>query len=172
MGIYIIKEAFLIGREAVSSLLDVSAGEVIEEEIKLIAKEQNIEINSLKTQKKGSIVTANLEINLPNNLSIKEATKISDFLRKDLMEKIENLQYIAIQIRSHEMETSFYKPDFGHGFGWQRKGQFRNEIKEVVGKGPSGYCVCEKCGYKIAHQKRIPCLSLKCPKCNINLKRE
>jgi len=51
-------------------LLDVSAGEEIEEKIKTIAKMQNIEIDSLKTQKKGSAVTANLEIKLPNNLSV------------------------------------------------------------------------------------------------------
>ena len=59
-----------MGKEAVDSLLDVSAGEEIEEKIKTIAKMQNIEIDSLKTQKKGSAVTANLEIKLPNNLSV------------------------------------------------------------------------------------------------------
>jgi len=51
-------------------LLDVSASEEIEEKIKTIAKMQNIEIDSLKTQKKGSVITANLEIKLPNNLSV------------------------------------------------------------------------------------------------------
>ena len=171
MGIYIIKEAFSIGKEAVNSLLDVSADEEIEKEISSIAKEQNIEMDSLKTQKKGSAVTANLEIKLPKNLKVEEATKISDTLRERLMKKIESLQYVAIQIKSHEMETGFYKPAFGRGFGWQRKGQFQGKIKEAAGKGPSGYCVCEKCSYKTPHQRGIPCSSLQCPKCNINLKR-
>ncbi len=172
IGIYIIKESFSLGKEAVDSLLDVSAGEEIEEKIKSIAKEQNIEIDSLKTQKKGSAVTANLEIKLPNNLKVEEATKISDTLREKLIETIESLQYVAIQIRSHEVETGFYKPEFGRGFGWQKKGRFRGEIEEAAGKGPGGYCVCPDCGYSVEHQKGVPCSTLQCPKCKINLERK
>jgi len=172
IGLYIIKESFLLGKEAVDSLLDVSAPEEIENKIKSIAKTQSIEINSLKTQKKGSAITANLEINLPNKLKVDEATKISNNLREKLVRKIEQLQYVAIQITSHEIETGFYKPEFGKGFGWQRKGRFKKEIEEATGKGPKGYCVCEKCDYKTEHQRGIPCSALKCPSCNINLKRE
>jgi len=172
MGIYIIKEAFSIGREAISSLLDVSAGEEIESEIRSIAKSQNIDINSLKTQKKGSAATANLEIKLSNNLTVNEATKISNKLREKLIEKIETLQYVAIQILSHEVETSFYKPGFGKSFGWQKRGKFKEKIPEAEGKGTGGCCVCEKCGYRISHQAGTPCPSLKCPACGINLKRE
>ena len=153
-------------------MAEVSAGEEIEEKIKSIAKEQNIEIDSLKTQKKGSAVTANLEIKLPNSLKIEEATKISDTLREKLTETIESLQYVAIQIKSHEVETEFYKPVFGRGFGWQRKGRFKEGIKEARGGGPGGYCVCPKCGYKISHERGVPCSTLECPKCKINLARE
>ena len=159
MGFYIIKEGFSIGKEALGSLLDVSAGEEVEEKIKAIAKERNVEINSLKTQKKGSAITANLEIKLPDNLKEEEATKISDALREQLMNEIKGLQYVAIQIKSHKMETGFYKPKFGRGFGWQRK-------------GPDGYCVCKKCGYKTPHQRGVPCSGLKCPKCDISLTRK
>jgi len=70
------------------------------------------------------------------------------------------------------VETGFYKPEFGRSFGWQRKGRFRVEIKEAKGGGPGGYCVCTKCGYKIAHQPGVPCSQLLCPKCKINLVRE
>lgn len=172
MGLYIIKGAFSVGKEAIGSLLDVSAGEEIEGKIKSIAKKQNIEIDSLKTQKKGSAVTATLGIKLPSNLSVDEATKISNSLREKLMKAIGGLEYVAIQITSHEVETGFYKPDFGRGFGWQRKGRFRSEIKEAAGKGPSGYCVCDKCDYKTPHQRGVPCSGLKCLACGINLKRE
>jgi len=171
VGLYIIKESFSLGREAGDSLLDVSAGQEIEQKIKSIAKEQNIEVISLKTQKKGSAVTANLEINLASSLSVEEATKISSSLRKNLVEKIEQLQYVAIQINSHEVETGFYKPEFGKGFGWQRKGRLKNGVEQGDGKGPAGYCICEKCGYKTSHQRGIPCSTLKCPNCRINLKR-
>jgi len=172
IGAYIIVKSFSLGKEAVDSLLDVSAGSEIEEKIKTIAKGQNIEIDSLKTQKKGSAITANLEIKLASNLSVEEATKISDDLRERLIKEIENLSYVAIQIKSHEVETSFYKPAFGRGFGWQRKGRFRREFEGAKGGGPGGYCVCPKCGYKILHERGIPCSTLKCPKCKINLIRE
>ena len=171
IGLYIVKESFSLGREAVDSLLDVSAGEEIEKEIKTIAGLQNIEIFSLKTQKKGSAVTANLEIKLPSNLSVKEATVISNNLRKKLISEIKRLQYVSIQITSHEVETGFFKPDFGRSFGWQRRGKFKKGVKEATGKGPNGYCVCSKCGYRTSHQREIPCSNLKCPTCNINLKR-
>jgi len=172
MGLYIIKEAFSIGRDAIGSLLDVSAGEEIEAEIKKIAQDEKIEVSSLKTQKKGSAVTANLEIKLSKDLTVDEAAKISNQLREKLIEKINELQYVAIQIASHELSTSFYKPEFGKSFGWQKRGKFKVEIEEAEGKGPGGYCVCEKCDYKIIHQKGTPCSSLKCPQCGIELKRE
>jgi cation diffusion facilitator family transporter len=171
IGLYIIKESFSLGKEAVDSLLDVSAGEEMEEKIKSISEKENIKIYSLKTQKKGSAITANLEIILPSKLSVEDATKISNTLREKLIQAIEPLEYVVIQIASHEIETGFYKPNFGHGFGWQKKGKFKDKIQEASGKGPDGYCICEKCGYKFIHQRGVPCSSLKCPNCNINLKR-
>jgi len=172
IGAYIIKKSFSLGKEAVDSLLDVSAGEEIEGKIKTIAKTQNIEISSLKTQKKGSAITANLEIKLPSNLKVEEATKTSNILREKLIKSIEGLRYVAIQITSHEVEAGFYKPEFGRGFGWQRKGRFRGKVEEAKGGGPGGYCVCQKCGYKIPHERGVPCSTLECPKCKINLVRE
>jgi len=178
IGLYILKESFSLGKEATDSLLDVSAGEEIESQIKVIAKEQDIKISELKTQKKGSVITANLEIELSNKLSVEEATKMSNKLRKELINKIENLGYVAIQIRSHEVTDSFFEPrkiiskiGFGSGFGWQGKGRFEDTIKEAQGKGPEGYCICPKCGYKIKHERGVPCSTFKCPKCKINLTR-
>ena len=172
IGLYIIKQSFSLGKEAVDSLLDVSAGPETEEKIKSIAKKENIEIDSLKTQKKGSAITTNLEIKLPSNLNVEEATKISESLREKLMKGVENLSYVAIQIKSHEMETGFYKPAFGRGFGWQRRGRFKGEVEEAVGRGPGGYCSCSKCGYKIPHQAGVPCSTLQCPKCEAPLEKQ
>jgi len=172
IGFYIIKESFTLGKEAVDSLLDVSASPESEERIKDIVKAQGIGFNFLKTQKKGSVITANLEIELPNSLKVEEATKVSEVLRERLMMGIENLSYIAIQIKSHDVETGFYKPVFGKGFGWQRKGKFKEEFREAEGKGPGGRCFCPKCGYKTKHRAGAPCSSLQCPKCKINLERE
>ncbi|MFA5249638.1 MAG: cation diffusion facilitator family transporter [Candidatus Paceibacterota bacterium] len=172
IGIYIVKESFSLGKEAADSLLDVSAGPEIEKEIKSIAKSQNIDIVSLKTQKKGSVATANLEITLPKNLKVEEAEKISDALREALMAEIDNLRYVSIQISSHEVESGYYKPEFGKGFGWRKKGKFKNKIQGAEGKGPGGDCVCPQCGYKIRHEHGVPCSKLKCPNCKINLQRK
>lgn len=172
VGLYIIKESFSLGKEAADSLLDVSAGPEIEQAIKEVVDKQAVELKNLKTQKKGSVLTANLEIILPNNLNIEEATKISNDLREKLMAKIENLGYISIQIISHEVETGFFRPNFGQGFGWQRRSRFAGQIEGATGRGPIGDCVCEKCGHRAPHQRGVPCSDLKCPKCNINLIRK
>jgi cation diffusion facilitator family transporter len=172
IAIYIIKESFSIGKQSIDSLLDVSAGNQVEEKIKSIANSQKVKISSLKTQKKGSVITANLEIELSNQLNVQEATSISNNFREKLMAEIENLSYVSIQIKSHELETNFYKPKFGIAFSWQRKFKFKDEIKESQGKGPNGYCICSKCGYKIEHQKGSPCAKIFCPNCQSKLERQ
>lgn len=172
IGAYIIKKSFSLGKEAVDSLLDVSAGEKTEERIREMVKIEKIELSGLKTQKKGSAVIADLEIKLPSNLRVEEATKISNNLREKLIKEMESLQYVTIQITSHEMKTGFYKPEFGRGFGWQKKGRFRGDIETAAGEGPGGYCACSKCGYKISHERGVPCSQLLCPKCKIKLVRE
>ncbi len=179
IGLYIMKESFSLGKEATNSLLDVSAGEEIEDKIKSIVIEQRIEISDLITQKKGSAITANLKIKLPNETSVEEATKISNNLRSGLIDKIELLEYVAIQIEGRDISNNYFRPTktlfglkLGEKFGWQRKGKFKNSISQAEGKGPEGYCQCSQCGYKIKHERGTPCFELKCPNCNINLKRK
>jgi len=179
IGLYIIKKSFSLGKEATDSLLDVSAGKEVEDKIKQLVKEENIELNNLKTQKKGSAITANLKIKLPSKLKVEEATKISENLRKKLTAEVESLEYVAIQIESHETEVDYFKPTesatglgLGRGFGWQSKGRMKGVVKGARGAGPGGFCICEKCGYKIKHERGTPCAILKCPKCNLPLTRE
>ncbi len=179
IGLYIIKESFELGKEATDSLLDVSAGKEIEEKIKEIARNSKIEISELKTQKKGSIITANLDIKLENKITIDKATNISEKLKRELMDSIEPLEYVVVQIKSHDVTDSSFEPkgidsklSFGSGFGWQRKGRFKNEIKESQGKGPEGFCICKKCEYKQKHKKGTPCSTIKCPKCGKKLERK
>jgi len=38
--------------------------------------------------------------------------------------------------------------------------------------GPSGFCVCAKCGEKIPHRAGTPCKEEKCPKCGAKMVRE
>ncbi|RJR23772.1 cation diffusion facilitator family transporter [Candidatus Microgenomates bacterium] len=172
MGIYIVREAFSVGKEAAGSLLDISAGEETESKIKSVVGGEGIKLSSLKTQRKGSIITADLVVELPSSLNVEKAAEVSENLRKKLMEEVENLNYVSIQIKSHEVETGFYRPALGRGFGWQRRGKFTGEIKEAEGKGVGGACVCPKCGYEEEHQRGIPCSKLQCPKCGTNLRRK
>jgi cation diffusion facilitator family transporter len=172
IGLYIIKESVALGKEAVDSLLDVSAGGEVEEKIKNVAKNNQIEILSLKTQKRGSSITANIEIGLAKDLKIEEATKISERLKNELMKEIDNLTYVSIQIESHEIESISYQPSLGASFGWKRRGRFAKKIEKATGKGPDGKCVCPKCNYSISHEKGVPCSILKCPKCNVSLERK
>jgi len=178
VGIYIVKESVSIGREASDLLLDKSAGEEVEEKIREIASQHDIKVSDLKTQKRGPMITANIEIELPSKLSVEEATKISNDLREDLIENIKNLQYVAIQIKSYDVSSAYFEPknifsklSFGRGFGWQRRGKIRDVVKNAQGLGHGGYCICPNCGYKIKHERGVPCSSMKCPKCGVKLKR-
>lgn len=172
VGFYIIRESFELGKEATDSLLDVSAGEEIESEIRKIIIQENIEAGSIKTQKKGSATMANLEIKLSGNLSVEEASSISEKLRKKLIDKIESLNYVAIQIKSHDLESSYLKTGVGGAISWGRKGRHRDDYESASGKGPDGACLCPKCGYSIPHERGVPCSTLKCPKCEVNLERK
>ncbi|MFW6283375.1 MAG: cation diffusion facilitator family transporter [Minisyncoccales bacterium] len=176
IGLYILKESFELGKEASDSLLDSKAEDETEEKIKEIVEKNKIELNDLKTQKRGSVVSANLEIKLPKEKSVEEAEKISENLRKELLEKIDVLNYVAIQIKSLDIIHSYYKPESvfsvgpfrgrGKGYGWQRKG--REGGKAL---GPGGYCICENCNYKEEHKPGVPCYKTKCPKCGGMMKR-
>jgi hypothetical protein len=38
--------------------------------------------------------------------------------------------------------------------------------------GPRGFCICTKCGERTIHQKGIPCIEARCPKCSAKMVRE
>ena len=180
VGLYIIRESFRIGREATDSLLDVSADKEQEKEIKEIVKSNNVELVNLKTQKKGSVITANLVISLSGDINVQKATEITNKLKQELINKVKKLEYIAIQIDSDDIDVldSYFEPKetifqrFNKGFGWQRKGKFQKVIEDAESKGPDGFCVCSKCGHMEKHQTGTPCSTIKCSRCANFLKRE
>jgi cation diffusion facilitator family transporter len=169
VGLYILREAFYLGKETTDSLLGANAGQEIENRIKDIINTNQAEITNLKTQKIGNRIFAEIEIKLPSKLKIKQADEITKNLQKQLTEKIKNLEYVAIQIKSHDISGRYYKhPMLGKGFGWRKQ----EKSEKTQGAGPGGYCVCPKGDYKVQHKSGIPCKTMKCPKHNINLVRE
>lgn len=172
IGLYILKESLSLGREAVDSLMDVSAGEEVEETIRGVAANQGVTIDSVKTQRKGAAITANLEISLASDLTVEEAGLISDALRRSLMDEIRDLRYVAIQITSHGTGTGFYRPALGRAFGWERKGRPGDTTEGPAGRGPAGECVCPRCGYRTPHERGVPCSTVQCPNCETSLQRE
>ena len=54
----------------------------------------------------------------------------------------------------------------GRGRGMGRMGGTR------PGAGPSGNCICPKCGVTILHQVGLPCYQANCPKCGTKMVRK
>ena len=109
VGLYILKEAIELGKEATDNLLDVSADKDKEKKIEEVASSENLEIAQLKTQKRGSVFTANISISLPRNMNLDQATKITDDFRKKLFDSIPDLSYATISIEGSADQSSYYK---------------------------------------------------------------
>ncbi|MGM5482299.1 MAG: cation diffusion facilitator family transporter [Nanobdellota archaeon] len=163
VGLYILKESIELGKEATDNLLDVSAGKEKEKKIRTIAKNNNIKLSELKTQKKGSIFTADISIKLPEDINVKKATDITEEFRQKLFNAFSDLNYAKISIEGTGTQTNYYKlKGFKGGYRWKsNKKDFTDNL----------YCVCSDCDYKEEKKPGVPCKTLKCPNCNKSLTR-
>ena len=164
IGIYILVESISLGKKTTDSLLDVSAEEETENKIKDVVKKENIKLAGLKTQKLGSAVFAELKINLDPKLKVEQASAITKRLENKIQKEVSSVEYIVIQIESHEVRQESFKGVFGRKTEW--KGRMGGK-----GLGPGGKCVCPKCGYITSHERGTPCSQKKCPNCKIELAR-
>jgi cation diffusion facilitator family transporter len=164
IGAYIMWSSMKIGKQAMDSLLDVSAGEEVEARIRDVAGKENVVLSGLRTQKLGPYVFADLSIKLDSGLKVEDASRISKRLEEKLREAISGLKYVVIQIESHHIRESSYKGGFGMEMRW--KGRMGGS-----GMGPGGECVCPRCGSTAPHQRGTPCFRQACPKCGARMAR-
>lgn len=68
------------------------------------------------------------------------------------------------------MNSSGKNSNLGNGRGLGKGGgRGRNKGGSF---GTGGFCVCVKCGEKVAHQQGVKCTTLKCPTCGHTMIRE
>jgi hypothetical protein len=60
----------------------------------------------------------------------------------------------------------------GGGRGRGQGGQGAGRMGGPSAAGPGGYCICPQCGQKEPHERAVPCLARKCPKCGATMTRE
>ncbi len=82
--------------------------------------------------------------------------------RKKLADAIIQGNAIKIQGGNFKMVQPIGR---GLGMGRGRGAGGRGRMNGGFAAGPSGNCVCSKCGHTEAHQTGIPCYQQKCPKC-------
>ena len=112
IGGYLFVESFKIGKEITEALLDVRNFEV-EEKIKEICQENQIEIESLRTRKIGPYTLAEIKINLPPRLKIEKVQEIITSLEKKLLKNISELKEVIISIAPYDAEKTILLPNFG-----------------------------------------------------------
>lgn len=60
----------------------------------------------------------------------------------------------------------------GGGKGQGQGGQGRGRLGGPLAGGAAGTCLCPKCGNREPHERGVPCLQKKCPKCGAAMTRE
>lgn len=98
VGFYVLYEAILLGKEVGENLLDIADLEV-EEEIRKIVREQQVDLITLKTRKIGALTSAELELTLPTEVKISRADDIISELQETLIKRISRLEYVIVQIK-------------------------------------------------------------------------
>ncbi len=116
IGVYILYQAFRVGREITDSLLDV-ANKDIEERIKKICYSHNIEISQLRTRKIGAANFSEIKIKLPPKLKVENVQKITDTLEERLLKNIPELKHIVISIEAYQLARTVILPKIGRKIG-------------------------------------------------------
>lgn len=98
VGLYILYETVILGKEITENLLDVADLEV-EGKIREITREQQVNLATLRTRKIGALTFAELEVTLPAEVKISRADDLISELQETLIAKIPRLEYVVVQIK-------------------------------------------------------------------------
>jgi len=131
IGMYIIFEAFQIGKEITDSLLDV-ANKNVEEKIRKICESHKIEVSNIKTRKIGGFNFAEIKIKLAPKLKVENVEKITKTLEERLLKNIKELKYVVISIEAYQIKQSVILPKIG-------KEMCESEGFEKIGPKKIGY---------------------------------
>lgn len=119
IGLYIIKECFILGKEVTDSLLDVSNKE-LEEKIKEICRKEKIDVSEIKTRKIGPANFAEIKIRLDPRIKMDQASNISKSLEERLLKELPELKYVVISVESHEFSEGAIIPRFARKFCFRK----------------------------------------------------
>ena len=102
VALFILREAFILIKNAFLPLVDTS---LPENEIQIITNEllsKSLHFHDLKTRKVGRSRFVDLHLELPQNLSLKEVHNVCDDIENNLKQKI---KYLEVNIHAEPIET-------------------------------------------------------------------
>lgn len=92
VALFILREAYLMLRRALSPLVDYAMPETEIQIIKKILDNKSLRFHDLKTRKAGHFRFADIHLEMPQNLSLKEVHDVCDEIESELKLKIKNLE--------------------------------------------------------------------------------
>ena len=60
----------------------------------------------------------------------------------------------------------------GRGTGYGQGGQRGSRMADSMAIGITPSCVCPQCGHREPHQRGVPCVEMRCPRCGIAMTRQ
>ena len=113
VGLYILHETYILSGQTIDNLLDV-ANPIIEEKIRKICQDEEIDLLQIKSRKLGMENFVELKIGLNRQWKIERASEVTKNLEKLLLKRVENLKFVVIQVISHDFKRGYIKARNGH----------------------------------------------------------
>jgi cation diffusion facilitator family transporter len=102
VALFILRESYVLLKNAYTPLLDSSLAPEETSIIENFLKEKSLEYHNLKTRKAGQYRFAELHLEMPQNLTLKEVHDICDEVEEELKNRIKNLD-INIHVEPKEV---------------------------------------------------------------------